>query len=166
MLDQALRRIRQQQRKNPGLPKKLKAEIKKVEQEVDRLVALVAEGGEAPERVRAEIDRREECLKVLRDRPAEIETVVALPRLAFDQRRTRRELKERLDELHGLMRANPRRPARRCGSPWRAPGSSRGRKGEDGGSRGYAIRGQARIGPLLARTTLASPTGFEPVLPP
>ena len=160
VLDLVLERAREARRAKPGRERVPEAEAKRVRQELDRLIALVV-SGRAPARVLEEIASRETRLE-------EIKQTAATERAAegmgeIDLRRVEAMAIERFTDFQTLMRSNAiegRHALRQL-----LDGPIAFQALDDGR---YRFHGATRLGPLLRPTSLsvASPRGFEPLLPP
>lgn len=154
VLDLVIERARAERQQSPGRRREIEAERRKLQQELDRLVALVV-GGRAPTRIIEEIARREVRLKELERLPAAAGHI--------DPRRIEAMAFERIVNFKNMLRRNPsegRHALRQL-----LVGHISFRALEDAR---YSFHGQTHVGLLLQPTPLngASPARFELALPP
>ena len=159
VVEQALKQIVESRHQRPDDEAALRAEIARLQRELDRFMVLISEG-QAPQSVKAQINQREARIKALESKLGEYQAPADLNEL--DLKRLERDLSARLLRFKDLIHANvsvARQALRKLlvGPAVLEP--------VDGG---YTIRGNTCVGALFpsAREVLASPTGFEPVLPP
>ncbi len=161
LVDRVVDAVRAQRATGPNRAKQLETELRRLRGELDRFIALIA-GGKAPERVLEEIATRESRLKDLESELTQLKT--ASPRI--DAVRIRELATTRAKGLHATLHTNVAQAREALKLLLAGPITFK----LDGS--GYRLEGQTRIGPLFAaepsitRIRLASPTGFEPVLPP
>ena len=161
-LEKALELAQAHRAQEPGLVRRLEGELKKVSRELDGLIALVVKG-KAPARVVAEIETRESRIKELE---AEIAQVTG-PADELDVPRLKKALRDRLSRFKDLIYSDiplARQGLRKLlgGEPMRISPVTRN------GRRTLAFEGVVPVGMLLGDGYLevASPRGFEPLLPP
>jgi hypothetical protein len=160
-IDRAWKLLAERQRTDPNAPGRLEAERRKVSREVERFLALVAEG-KAPASVLNEIKRREA-------RVVEIDQELNVLRIAepseAESRRVKASLRERLVKFDELLLSDL--PLARQALRKLIPGRIEFRPVERDGERGYALSWSIATKALLAGNIgMASPRGFEPRLPP
>ncbi len=168
-IQKAVRLVMEKQQQNPERSLSIQGEIKKQREELDRFLSLIADGN-APESVLAEIGKRERHLAFLEKGLQELQ--LPIPGEG-DLRRIEKKLQEGIGRFRELMAGDIPR-ARQAIRKLLAepltfiPVVVEGRKT-------YTFEGRMRIGPLFSGEEqaedagdmeLASPTGFEPVLPP
>ncbi len=165
-IENALERVEQELRKNPDKPRQLEAEARKARKELDHFMRLIAEG-RAPESVLAEINRREKRLEELE---RELESLKQIPH-SLDAADIRKMCRERLGRFEELLLGDV--PVARQALRKLLPEPLKIAPVTIKGHRTLSFEGVTTLGPLLdlallpsAYKGLASPTGFEPVLPP
>ncbi|MBI4290574.1 MAG: hypothetical protein HY661_03735 [Betaproteobacteria bacterium] len=154
-----------QRREQADTPERLEAEARKLRRELDRFMALIA-GGTAPASIMAEINRREARLAAIEVERARLVAVDDEGPLELDVRRMRKGFRERLVDLHGLLKSDI--PLARQALRKLLADRISFRPVERNGARGYDLSWKIVTGALLSDSyiSLASPRGFEPRLPP
>src|SRR5258708_3541092 len=165
-IEESAKIIEHELRKNPDKPRQLEAEARKVRKELDHFMRLIAEG-RAPESVLAEIRRREERLEELEREQQALEQIPP----SLDVADVRRMCRERLGRFKDLLLGDV--PVARQALRKLLPEPLGITPVTVDGRRTLSFEGVTTLGPLLdlallppAYKGLASPTGFEPVLPP
>ena len=160
-IDRALELLAERQRGRVDVPDRLDAEARGLRKELDRFLRAIA-GGAAPASVLTEIQRREARL-------AEIEE----ERRAFadeeptelEERRLRTNFRERLAQFDGLLHSDV--PLARQALRKVIAGRIEFRPTERGDAREYHLRWSLVTTALMnGYIGVASPRGFEPLLPP
>ena len=136
-------------------------ELARLQVELDRLIALVV-GGNAPDRVLAEIRRREDRIRELE---LEIEATKAAP-IPWDWTAIENTVAERALQMREVLQAGASTARHALAQLLAEP-----MKFQPLGHREYEVSGLTRAGMLLETASekgqkLASPRGFEPLLPP
>jgi hypothetical protein len=161
-IDQALRLLADQRRERVDVPERLEAEARKLRKELDRFLRVIADGT-APTSVLSEIKRREARL-------AEVEyeqRAFAIEEPSdVDMRRLKAALHERLARFEELLLSDI--PLARQALRKLIAGRIEFRPEQKDEARGYHLRWSMVAKPLFGEgyIGMASPTGFEPVLPP
>ena len=161
LIDLTLEEARAEHRARPDRHDTQQRELARLRTELDRLIDLVV-GGRAPDRVRAEIQAREERVR-------ELERATAAARSApeaWDWKRIESAIFARTAQLREVLRAAPSEAR-----PVLAQLLARPMAFRPLGGREYELRGETRAGILLTTASeeaekMASPRGFEPLLPP
>jgi site-specific DNA recombinase len=159
----ALQKAKERSKQEPDSTKKLEADIKRLERERDNLTAACAQGRVKPESLLAEIERREHAIATLKA------DLARSPHRLRDAGKNMDGLKasmlDRIGKFRELMRDRRNAPLARqalrklLDGPIRCTPVVR-----KDGRRGYAIRGETRLGALLsgACVTLVPRKGLEP----
>ena len=160
-LDKALKLLDQQQRERADAPEQLEAEALKLRKEIERFLHAIADGS-APASVLTEIKRREARLDEIEQ---ERQTLVIGQPSELESRRLKEALRERLGRFDELLLSDV--PLARQALRKLIAGRVEFHPVERDGERGYHLRWALVTKALLdGNIALASPTGFEPVLPP
>ena len=144
---------------------RLRAEIRKVERELDRLTTALATGGDLSSVVRA-IQSRERVYAGLTARLRSLGRVRDFT-VAADAAQVERRLRARLSDWRGLLRGDVREARQILRALLQDQDKIEFTPVEQGGQRLYRYRGIFNVGALMAGVidpqAWASPTGFEPV---
>jgi hypothetical protein len=160
-IDRALELLAERQHTRTEVPDRLDAEARRLRKELDRFLRAIAESA-APASVLAEIQRREARL-------AEIEAerqalAVEIPS-EFEERRLRKALRDRFGQFEGLLHSDV--PLARQALRKVIAGRIEFRPADRGDIRGYRLRWSLVTTALMdGYIGMASPRGFEPLLPP
>ena len=142
----------------------LRAEIRRVEQELERLTTALAAGGELSSVVRA-IQARERVQAGLTERRRSLERVRDFT--VGDAAQVERRLRARLSDWRGLLRGDVREARQILRALLQDQDKIEFTPVEQGGQRLYRYRATFNAGALMAGVidpqAWASPTGFEPV---
>jgi DNA invertase Pin-like site-specific DNA recombinase len=152
-VEQAAELVQRELKRNPERPKQLEAEARKLRTELERFLALIAEG-KPPQSVLVEIKRREQRLEEI-DR--ELKSLTQAPR-AIDLKEIRRLCEARLGKFQDLLRGNV--PVARQALRKLLPEPLRMAPVTVDGRRTLGFEGRTVLGPLLApvHISLGSPT--------
>ena len=162
VVDRAAELVLAARRNAPDRVGQIDAELRRLHRELDHLVSAIATGG-APERLVQEIARREARIKELGDEHQALTQARPVP---FDVARIRHLALERAGDLRAALGTDV--PAARKALQQLLVGPVQFIPMVRDGRKTYSFRAELTVGPLLdARfTSVASPTGFEPVLRP
>ena len=153
--------LAERQRSQRDEPERLEAEARKLRREIDRFLALVADG-KAPGSVLTEIKRREQRLAEV---DGELQTLRIETPPDGDLRRLKASFSERLARFDDLLLSDV--PMARQALRKLIPGRIEFRPVERDGKRGYDLRWSLATRALVeGNIGMASPRGFEPRLPP
>ena len=162
VIDKVVDRVLVAHRTAPERSKEIDAELRRLHRELDRFMALIA-SGQAPERIVEEIKRREGQIK---DLEVDLARLQAAHPTRIDINRIRELALERAKDLRSALYADVPSARRALQQLLAAPITFK----IDGPE--YRLEGETRIGalfmpdPSLTRIRMASPRGFEPLLPP
>ncbi len=160
VVKQAAHKIKEQQQANPNKPKQLQKEITKLKLEVERFMAVIATGN-APDSILQQITERESRISLLEAELVKYSAPTDFSEL--DNKRLEKELSGRLSRFRELIYSDV--PKARQAFRKLLNGSIVITPEPDG----YSVSGETRLGALLHPATsacMASPRGFEPLLPP
>ena len=162
VIDRTLDLIEEQRRDAPHLPECLEADIRQDERQLANFLRAIGEG-QAPESVIARIKELEAGLMVKRTR---LNALSTSPPTELEVRRTKKELRDLMGRLTDVFHSNvplARQALRKLldGRIQFVPVTRNERKL-------YDLRCQLRVSGLLppGYKAVASPRGFEPLLPP
>ena len=166
VVETAMTLAEQQLKQNPGRPREIEAELKKLRRELKHLTAAIAEG-KAPKSLLTEIASREARIEALLQ---EQEELAHLPGglTDLDRARLRKSMLTRMDRLKELLRTNTACARQVLQKTLSGPLRCLPALDPDG-RKTLALEGTTRLGPLLEPefyTSRASPRGFEPRSPP
>ena len=160
-IDKALKLLAQRQHQQRDEPERLEAEARKLRREIERFLALVADG-KAPASVLGEIKRREQRLAEVE---RELQTLTIEQPADGELRRLKASFRDRLARFDELLLSDV--PMARQALRKLVPGRIEFRPVERDGERGYDLRWSLATKALLdGNIGVASPRGFEPRLPP
>ncbi len=163
IVDEATRRIAEQQASASDRPKRLETELRKARRKLDNFLGLIAEG-KAPASVLGAIRELEQAIET---KTTELGRLTMAQPSELDQRRMKKQLREQVGRFDELIHSDvpiARQALRKlmAGPIAFSPQVRDGRKG-------YELKWETKIGVLLCTPTyigVASPRGFEPRLSP
>jgi site-specific DNA recombinase len=158
IINRAVEMIRNKQEQDSKRPARLAKEIQKIERELSRFMDLIA-SGKAPDSILNEITLRENKINALK---VELDQATIPVSDELDERRLKKALTAHMSQFKDLMYSDTMKAKRAIKTLL------------DGAlivkplEKGWHFEGKTKLGPLLdpSYTKLASPRGFEPLLPP
>ena len=162
-VDRALRLDQERRHVNPDRPREIEAEIKKLKRELERFVALIAEG-EAPRTILDEIRQREARIEALE---RELSTLRAPEPDELHAARLKRALCERAARFKDTLRADVPRARQALRQLLVEPLLTFNPVMVDG-KKAFAFEGRTQVGALLDPLCMevALPRGLEPLFSP